>query len=558
MLNILDKLWGEKFRNMKNDTMGTFMKTKKRSGIKAARGATCLGLAIAVLLTLAVPYRALAIQGDSGYDSGISSGEDQSASTSSKTSSKIVYEYQELCFLSGTPVIFDGTVTITKKLKTDSKTNVQTLTTTYKYAMTNPNAAADNLSRTVIFATTITPKGNGQKTESTKLTTATETIKVNGVQYFIPNKNDYVLSKSDLIDNKPAVNYYNGTLRTKKTYHIGKTNSTDTIIVESSGNYFGYDEYWSSAEAQIITQKISRRNPAKKIGDIGTVNIEVSNTTKKEMEYYENIPQESSIAGGYVQTEKNENILKYTAKLSELDKNKVPTTKINTYTDSLKLESFPTQTSLISPDLKQINGHPSEEAISLMFGLEAFTDSVGFDPEEYMSRGDFINALVKIAKEVPLDPVFITKSRTTTSRQKNVTVTPLFTDVSVNHALFDSINGAATRGIIYGNGKSKFNPDKLITMADAVTMIINSMGLNGLAPNPAAVTSFKDNDSIPSFARPSMYVAEKIGLIQEDAKGYIHPKDKITKAKAAEMMKAYIEYMSSGIRSEYMDKIMSY
>jgi hypothetical protein len=84
------------------------------------------------------------------------------------------------------------------------------------------------------------------------------------------------------------------------------------------------------------------------------------------------------------------------------------------------------------------------------------------------------------------------------------------------------------------------------------------MGLNGLAPNPAAVTSFKDNDTIPSFARPSMYVAEKIGLIQEDSKGNIHPNDKITKAKAADMMKAYIDYMSDEIRSDYMDKIVSY
>jgi hypothetical protein len=473
---------------MKNDTM----MRKKIPGIKAAFRTICLGLAVTVLLTLAVPYNALAIQGDSGYDGGISSGEDQSTSTS-KTSKKSIYEYQEPCFLSGVPVIFKGTVSITKKPATDLKTKVQTLTTTYVYALKNANNTADNLSRTVVYTATITPKENGQKTESTKLTSATETTKVNGTLYMIPNKNDYVLSKSDLLDTKPAVNYYSGTLRIKKTYHIGKATSTDTVIVESSGNYFGYDEYWSTAEAQVITQKISRRSPTKNVGDIGTVNIEISNTIKKELQYYENIPEESSIAGGYEQTQKSENILKYTAKLSELDKNKVPTTKVNTYTDSLKLESFPTQTSLVSPDLKQIKGHPSEEAISLMFGLEAYTDPTGFDAEEYMNRADFVTAFMKIAKEVPVDPVFAPKVKTT-GRQKNTTVIPLFTDVSNNHMFFDSINGAAERGIVYGNGKSKFNPDKMITMADAVTMMINSMGLSGLAPNPAAVTSFKDND----------------------------------------------------------------
>jgi len=248
--------------------------------------------------------------------------------------------------------------------------------------------------------------------------------------------------------------------------------------------------------------------------------------------------------------------LKYTAKLSELDKNKMPTTKVNTYTKSLKLESFPTQISLSSPNLNQIKGHPSEESISIMFGLEAFKDATDFDPQEYMSRAEFIDTFVKVAKAVPLDPAF--KARSTATSGKNVIVTSLFKDVSTEHKFFASINEAATRGIVAGNGKSAFNPEPLITVAEAVTMFVNSMGLNGLAPNPAPVTSFKDNDTIPVFARPSMYVAEKIGLIQEDAKGYIRPRDKITKAKAAEMMKAYIDYMSSGIRKEYMDRIVSY
>jgi len=518
------------------------------SGKLWAKKRICLSLVFAMLLTLAAPGLTFARQGDGGYEGGISSGE-----TANTTLSKISYQYQEPCFLSGTPIVLSGTLSIKKTPKTDAKTNIQTLTTTYTYSL--KNGTANTMTRNLTFVTTITPKNNGQKTESTQLTKATEKLKINNVNYNIASITDYEFSKSVLNDIKPAVNYFAGNyLWSKKTYR--NTTNSNTTVVESTGKYYGYDEYWSSAEAQLIKQTISQCTPGQTPIIVGDIVIDLSSTTNKELKYFENKPDQISFAGGYVQTQKNENILKYTANLTELDKKKLPTSKSVKFEDSLKLESFPTQISLISPNLNQLKGHPSEESISLLFGLEAFKEAIDFDPQEYMSRAEFIDAFVNVAKAVPLDPAL--KAKQPTRGTKPVTPQSLFTDISIDHVFFTSINEAATRGIISGNGKSEFKPDALITVAQAVTMMINSMGLNGLAPNPAAVTSFKDNDIIPSYARPSMYVAEKIGLIQEDAKGNIHPNDKITKAKAADMMKAYIDYMSSGIRSDYMDKIVSY
>jgi N-acetylmuramoyl-L-alanine amidase len=506
----------------------------------------CLSLIFALLLTLLAPGITFARQGDSGYEGGISSGE---------APNKITYQYQEPCFLSGTPVVLSGTLLIKKALKEDAKTKIQELTTTYTYTL--KNGAANTMTRNLVFVTTITLDDNGQKTESTQLKTARETLKVDGITYNIANITDYELSKSILNDIKPAVNYYAGELWSRKTYRIGTgTTNSDTTVVESTGKYYGYDEYWSSAEAQLMTQTISQCKPGKDPVIIGTVDIDISTTTKKQLKYYENQPNKISFEGGYVQVQQNENVLKYTAKMNELDKNKAPTGKNVISTKSLKMESFPTQTRLISPNLKNIKGHPSQESISLLFGLKAFKDTTNFDPQEYMSRAEFIDAFVKVAKEVPVDPAL--KAKKPKRSTKTVTPQSLFTDISSNHVFFTSINEAATRGIVTGNGKSQFRPDALITVAEAVTMMINSMGLNGLAPNPAAVTSFKDNDTIPAFARPSLYVAEKIDLIQEDSKGYIHPNTKVTKAKAADMMKAYIDFMSAGIRTEYMDKILSY
>ncbi len=517
-----------------------------------------LGLISAILLTVLYPANIYARQGDSGYEGGISTGETPKIiGTTTSTSSKAEYQYEEPCFLTGTPVILSGTLTINKKLKEDTKTKLQTLTTQYVYDLQNSDMGLE-LSRNLTFVTAITTKPNGQKTESTQLSKATETLtdSVNDVRYRIANTTDYVLSKSILNDIKPAVNYFAGNLWSKKTYRTG-TAISDTVVVESTGKYYGYDQYWSSAEAQVINQTISINKPGKDPVVVGNVDIEMSTTTKKDLKYYQNVPNEISFSGGYVQTQNNDNVLKYTANLSEIDKKKQPTGKIIKYENSLSLPSFPAQERLVSPNLNQLKGHPSEESITLLFGLEAFNDENSFDPEEYMSRAEFIDAFLKVAKAVPLDPVFA-KVRRTTSSTKNVPVISPFADIPVTHPYFNSINDAASRGLTSGGTESKFRPDSLITISEAVTIMINSLGLTSLAPNPAPVTDFRDNDKIPSFARAPIYVAERIGLISEDTKGYINPNNNITKAKAADMMKAYVDYMSNGIRNDYMERLISY
>ncbi len=530
-------------------------KNKEKRGVTKKRSAIGFTLAAAILLT-AIPGDIYARQGDSGYEGGISSGETPSM-TSQTSKSKYQYQYEEPCFLSGVPVIMRGTLTLTKSLKDDTKNQQQILTTKYVYSLSN--GTTDKLSRTLNFVTTITTKPNGQKVESTLLTQASETVNVGGKAYVISSVADYELTKSILNDTKPAVNYYQGEIISRKKYRIGTAlASKDYVIVNSTTSYTGYDQYWSSAETQIINQEIAQQRAGKTV-TVGSVKMEVSTTTKKELEYFENLPEQSSIAGGYVQTQANENVLKYTAELSELDRKGLPTSKKVTHTNDLKLESFPTSTRMVSPNLNKLRGHPSEENIALMFGLEAFksVEAADFDPQEYMSRAEFVDAFLKVAPEVPLDPAF-TKKKTTTKKTKEQTVTSAFSDVPTSHAFLTSINEAAKRSIISGNGKSKFRPEELITFSEAVAMMINTLGLNGLAPNPVPVTSFKDNDKIPTYARAPMYVAEQIGLISEDAKGYIYPNNKITKAKFADMMKTYIDYMGKDIRKEYMDKLINY
>lgn len=533
---------------------GSKIEKYKRQGKAGRRAVISALLSAAILLSLS-PGNIYARQGDSGYEGGISSGETPSMTNLSSTS-KYEFQYQEPCFLTGVPVILSGTLTLSKKLKDDTRTKTQTLTSIYTYSL--KNGTQNTLSRKLTFVTTITPKDNGQKVESTQLTSATENVKVGGTSFIISSVDDYELTKSILNDIKPAVNYYSGEIMSKKRYRIGTAiTGSDYVVVNSTTSYTGYDQYWSSAETQIIRQTIEQQRAGKAPVQVGDISMEVSTTTKKELEYYENLPEQSSIAGGYVQTQANENVIKYTADLSELDSKKNPTTKVVKHTDSFKLESFPTSTRMVSPNLNQIRGHASEENIALLFGLEAFKNPAAFDPQEYISRAEFVDAFLKVAPAVPLDPAFKPKKTPTRNTKKVELISP-FSDVATSNAYFTSIDDAVKRAIISGNGKSKFRPDELITVAEAVAMMVNALGLNGLAPNPVPVTGFRDNDKIPSYARGPMYVAERLGLISGDAKGYIYPDNKITKARFADMMRTYIDYMGKDLRKEYMEKLISY
>jgi hypothetical protein len=195
-----------------------------------------------------------------------------------------------------------------------------------------------------------------------------------------------------------------------------------------------------------------------------------------------------------------------------------------------------------------------------MFGLEVFRgDSSAFYPDNYMTRAEFAAAMAKVAREVPQDPTLITRtvsaSRRTTG--KEVIISP-FDDVSINNTFFSDIKSVFERGIMFGKGYDRFAPNDYITKAEATVTFIRALGFESLAPAPAAVTSFRDNDLIPEHARNAAYVAQKIGFIQSDSKGNMNPNKKLTKAECAAMLSSLIKYMQEGIRKDYRDRFINF
>lgn len=502
-------------------------------------------VALFTILSLLLPVTVFARQGDSGYEGGISSGE---------VLGKTTYEYQEVCFVTGQPVLFKGTLMIKKSLKNEL------VNTVYTYYLKNVDKDA-TLNRVVTYSTKLTEKSNGQVVEETSFTkTPTETVKVGDVTYILRN---YDFTRSAIIDSKPAVNYYAGNTWGKKTYQIGGRTDGGTVTVEATGEFYGYDQYWGNTEVQTINYLIEGEQ---RKGDIidrwgGTASVSLSSSITKQLKYVANEPDQISFDGGYVQVQYNNSILEYACQLPEFDASGISTDNLISTADSLQLETFPVQTRLPVANLTHLRGHWAENDINVLYSLEVFkgNDTI-FNPEQLITRAQFMALIVEAAKEVPLDPALVKKTPTRSSsrgKSKEVVISP-FVDVSTEHLYFPQIQSAFNRGMVQGGGNGTFNPNGTVTLADALTVFVTALGLDSLAPNPNAVTTFRDNDQIPAYARSSVYVAQKIGLIQPDAWGYLNPNKKLEMADAALLLNKFIMYMRDGIKKDYRERIVNY
>lgn len=497
---------------------------------------------ISILIFL--PLSVYAKGGQSGYEGGISSG---------KALEETSFEYQEMCFITGEPLLFKGTLKIKKTLKGDD------ISSTYTYNLTNDDKAA-TLTRVISYNTKLINKEGGQVIEETQITKQpTEVIRFGSTLYILRS---YDFTSSSIIDKKPAVDYYAGDLWSKKIYQTGLTGNGGTVTIESTGNFYGYDQYWGTAETVVYNYNIeSKQNKDGKIDKWGGVaKVSISATTTKQIKYVENIPDQISFNGSYKQEQYNNSILKYSSEMPEFDSKGVSTDNIKNSSGSLKLETFPDSKRLPVFDLRHLRGHWAEEEIEKLFSLEIFKGrSDLFKPEQYITKAEFISAVVEAAKEVPED-LSVVKKKTRTAVKKSKLKeekVAIFKDIPNGSIYFDPIENAYKRGIITGAG-NKFFPENKISVADAVTILIRTLGLEKMSPSPNPVTIFRDNDQIPAYAREAIYVAERIGIIKGDERGYIKPGENLTKASAASLLNEFIGYMRDGIKKDYRERIVNY
>lgn len=457
--------------------------------------------------------------------------------------------YKEVIFVTGKPIIMEGTLTI----KTKEKDN--TITETYRYDLENPGEDA-KLSRNITIITTLEPKGN--QTSSTRtLDKYTETININGKRYEVRHnkKNqDYPWNQSTITHNTPLLEYNAGDMSARKTYTIDR--GAEKVTVESHGKLVGYESPWSATETQSIEHIINYENPLNPDDNWeGSATVEVSYNRTKDYSYSENVPRQISFREGVTITETYENVLKYIYDLPRMTNNTIVKGR-NLGKNSFTMDTVPYNKRLSIPAARDILGHEREGELFLLASMEALAlNSNYLGPDTPISRGDFAKSIVN-SMDIQIEKEEETRSRRS-RRRREEPEPPLFRDVDKDHRNFDYIEEVGKRGIMLGIDKDKFYPDEPLSRAEAYATIIRLLGLeNNLAPrNKNYTTGYKDDANIPLWAKDYIYIAKELDMV--DGGDYFYPNRPITKGESSKLIVDLINYMQEDLRTDYRENLLN-
>ncbi len=433
--------------------------------------------------------------------------------------------YQEVVFITGTPILMKGTVKSSVKEKTGVRTQQ------YNYKLTSSDGK-NSLSRTLSITSTLSDDF-GQTIETSEITAFKESITIGSTTYQADKKTSE-FTQSLVYDKKPAIDYYAGNMAYRKIFTAG--DDKPKILLDMEGSTVGYDQAWGSTETRTMTYYVSSEDPK---GVQGTYSVKSSNNVTKDIVYMENQPKQISFRGGYMISEKDESVMEFSYDING-----------RRGSNSLTLANNPKFTRLNVPELRDTSGHWAEEPIKILASLKAMPPNAkNFAPTLAVSREEFAKALAVISDIVP--------EETTRKRKKDVEQ-PIFMDTATESDNYKYVKAVATSGIMSGTGDEKFNPKGELTKAQAATILINALGVESLVPNGNYSTGFKDDYSIPYWAKDSVYMAKTLGLMEATENGFFQPNKTVTRAEAANILKNYIDYLSYELREDFRERIVNY
>lgn len=441
---------------------------------------------------------------------------------------------KEMVFISGKPIEMEGTLTVSNSGKSSTSTE------SYTYKLEDEDG--NTLSRQLTFSVTSNEKNNGQISKVWELTKFSENITIGTVTYTLEK---YDFSRTELDDVKPVGTYFAGNIDIVKTYSDGTDKGK--IKVTGSGSSYGYNTCWANNEVVNMTYTISgtSENGGKWTGKYKTT---TSNTDKKNIVYIENKPTEISFDGGFMISESSVSTLRYYSELPEFYGTKM-LNYIVTDEGSSKYESFPVQTRLANYNLKGIKGHWGEQALRQAFALEYMDEwKDNTTPNSGVTRGEFAK-IIALALKIDMDNDTKNNNVTTSSTQQAQTV---YKDVPETNEYYKYIMALTENGVVKGTGNSRFQPNAIISRAEAVTMIITALGFEDKAPEPLPLINFNDNADIPKWAEKYIYMANKIGLINGDEYGNVMPNKALTKAEIATITNNMVKYIIEDLGEEYI------
>ena len=441
------------------------------------------------------------------------------------------YEYEEIVFITGTPIRFKGEVKVKEKVKDN------VVTTTYDFKLIPEGGEKrDKLTRKLTYETVYSEDpSKGQSIGQTRVTKFSETISIGGDKYILE---DYQFSRSDVIDNRAASHFYTGNLSGRKYYSINKNEGQ--IIVDISGGLVGYENFWGSTETQQVVQIITYPDNSQ-----GMVTTQTSDSLTKRLIYSDNDVNLISFNGGYVKTSNREIVSRYDYSLPYGGLGHIKGTM------ELSKDMNPVLERLVVPKFRDVEGHWAQEYIEKLYSLGVFDDTsmTFFVPEGPISRKEYIVAVMKASN---IEPEVPEKKSSRSRRNQEVEVSP-FKDISTEEKDYFYIKEAKNLGIINGRSHNLFKPKDSLTIAEAVTILIRALGFENRAPNPAYYTPFADDANIPNWARDSAYVAREIGLVTADR---FNPNKSLTRAEASQLLVRFLEFLERDLQKDYRENII--
>ncbi len=503
------------------------------------------------------------------------------------------FVYEEMCFMSGSPVLLRGTVSIPKKPDSDS------YTTTLKYSLSSEDD-------TIKLERSMSIDVNSKKNNESDQVITNWTIKSGGIKETVTigedtyNLSSYKFDNSTSSDLKAVGNFMLGSLHFEKIFTTGPLDSNEgkkITIIGDSVTYVSYETIWSSAETMVVDEKISFVDSPtfhieKEIGPLdykeekkntngwqGTVRYSVSNQSQSKFDYVKNTVKNTSFRKGLLKSTNNEYNIGYEYNLpgdssaetnekseeeaddienpenesgdGNLDSNEEGKNNArNKGRVSLDSYNYERSTMLPIPKYNDVGNHWAEENIFKMASLGAFDLDKSFFPDEYITRAAFARAILNAIDSVEPEDEKVRIAEFIKSKRPNAKKA-LFEDVRRDSKDYIFVKEANERKLMLGEGNRQFLPNRPLTREEAITILIRAFGMDDTAPSLPFTTRFRDDSIISPWAKTSIYQAVDLGIISGYEDGTIKPKKRMTRAEVSHMLVKYIEHLRKEIPKDY-------
>ncbi len=508
------------------------------------------------------------------------------------------YIYQEMCFMTGKPVLLTGTIEIPAVGKKSNKKE-QTVQVKYKDLSNDDGTVIMNRTVSYILKSEVNPETGKEKVSwDIKKGGIKEEIVINDKKFSIKS---FDFDKKDVVDTRPAVRYTSSDIYYKKIFRDEESTNSKGIKITVEGSSLAdlsYENLWSEVHSVIMNQTIvyETLTGTKSFEDKGPYSdkedennsASKSSTSNWYADYkykfaykmqssfssHENTVRNISFRKVYKKNINFSNQITYAydlpdfkeKKAAENGDNSAIVKKKESYvfdkgqkrkTGEISLQAYEYENSevLNVPNYKDIGDHWAEEDIVKMASIGSFDLDVAFFPDVAIDRKQFARAVINTIDKVKAETNSERREEAIKSKRPGAKELR-FSDVPRESEYYVYIDSVAEKGIMVGRGNRHFMPDKQLSREEAITVIIRALGIEDMAPAMYFDTGFVDDSEISEWAKPSVYMAKKIGLIH-GYNGKVMPKRYLSRAEISVMLSNLVEHLRVEMVKDYKDALLS-